>query len=149
MKPFPETVAVALIKALVGEDPEILERVDMNRAMARVTETHGRLPKSIGWVFTLTIWMFGYGLPPFSWRFRNFSTLDAEARLRYLESWAGSRWMIKTNLFTLLRVVLLAGVLQEPALLDWIGYGEARQRRMRGIDAAGLASDVTGKAIES
>jgi hypothetical protein len=60
--------------------------------------------------------------------------MDPAARLNYATSWAGSRVLLKRNLFVLVRLQLLAALLQDPALLDWIGYSEALRRR-QGLDA--------------
>lgn len=132
--PGGRATAQALMATLVADDVEILGRANLAQAMDRFDDALTQFPGHVRRGIIASLLLFGYGLPPLDWHFRRFHRMDPAARLNYATSWAGSRVLLKRNLFVLVRLQLLAALLQDPALLDWIGYSEALRRR-HGLDA--------------
>ena len=137
--PGVRATAQALMATLVADDAEILGRVNLAQAVNRFDDALAQFPGHVRRGIIASLLLFGYGLPPLDWHFRRFHRMSPAARLNYAASWAGSRVLLKRNLFVLVRLQLLAALLQDPALLDWIGYSEALRRR-QGLDASGEAA---------
>ncbi len=119
-----------LAQSLVGEDEEILAHVDPASAGDRTDQIIAAVPPLFRIVFDVALLCFEYGLPPFAWRFQRFSRAPLAVRLRYIQGWQESHFGAKRNLFTMLRLFTIQGVLGEPALLEWMGYGKAMHHRL-------------------
>jgi hypothetical protein len=113
----------------IAEDAEILAHVDLDAAVARVEQSLRRAPFSFLLIFEAVLLFLEYGLPPFVWKFRRFSKCSLEKRLKVAKNFEHGAGLMKQNCYKLLKVITMAGMMTEPALLEWIGYGKSMAER--------------------
>ena len=114
---------------VVGEEPRVLEAMDLDAAMERRRASLATYPRVFALIYTFGLLAFEYALPPLGWKLRPFSRLPFEKRMAYVVQWERSRWQAKRNLLMLMRLMTLADVMVQPAMLEWIGYGESWRHR--------------------
>jgi len=119
----------SLMVTLVAEDAEILAHVDLDAAVTRAEASLRRAPLLFFLTFEASLLLLEYGLPPFVWKLRRFSKCPLDKRLEIAMSFERARGALKQNGYKLLKVIALAGMLTEPSLLEWIGYGESMAQR--------------------
>ena len=119
----------AFVRSLVAEDPEILGRVDLERALTELEEAATRLPFPFFLAFKLGAFSFEYALFPFAMKLRPFRWLPLEARIRYLGRWEYGRLSLTRNLYKLMKILAITHMLHDEALVDYIGYGPHMRHR--------------------
>lgn len=108
---------------LVGDAPDIVERVDWEVLPGEVEDSARQLPLLFFLVFKTALLSFEYLVFPFAWKVRPFRMLPLNARLAYMHRWEFGRLSLTRNLYKLVKLVTLTTLLRQPALVDYIGYG--------------------------
>lgn len=120
----------ALIETLVAGDSDILSRVHMDAVLERMA-LHVRHYRMLFFLAMKAIlYAVEYGAPLMAGSWRRFSRMSAEERERYLDAWEYNQFLYVRNAFTALKIALLISLLNERALLDFIGYTDSLRRRM-------------------
>lgn len=119
----------ALICSLVGEDPAILGKADLERVLDRMETRSAEFPIPFFLFYKMSVFFFGYATFPFALKIRPFHWLGLAARLRYLEQWDVSRTGACKGILKLLKLMAITSLLDEPALLEYHGYAEDMAHR--------------------
>jgi hypothetical protein len=118
-----------LLLSLCAEDPEIYGIADTDAVLDRVHLRVFGLPPPFRLAFNMIVLLFEYtpSLTVGGWG--RFSRLPLDARLRKIKAWECSRFVLKRNLFRLLKMILMTSLMQDRALLDAVGYSDTLYRR--------------------
>jgi hypothetical protein len=115
---------------LVAEDPEILSRVDMERALDGLEEASSRLPLPVFLAFKSGVFLFEYSVFPFAMKVRPFRWLPLAARLRCLGRWEYGRLALTRNLYKLMKILAITHMLRDEALVEHLGHGPHMRHRL-------------------
>jgi hypothetical protein len=102
----------------------------MQHVVLQAEKHISELPFFFFFTFKIVLYVIEYAIPPIAWKFRRFSKMSLEQRLRYLESWELSRFAAKRNLFKLVKAICVCHIFSERPLLKAIGYEEALKLRI-------------------
>lgn len=122
-------VIKVLIATMCADDPMVLTRIRMQRVILRTEKNIANMPFFFFLMLKITIYLMEYAVPPLAWKFTPFTKMPLEARLKYLESWSGSRWYAKRMLMKLVLAICLPQVYSEKRLLISLGYEDSLQHR--------------------
>ncbi len=123
-----DALMTVYLRTLVGEDDELLGRADLPAALARIKRDTQLFPPLFFLGFKGAQWWLEYG--PVLRRGARFSRLPLDARLEVLESWETTRLSMRQNLYKLMKIVSITNLMSDPALLEYVGYGDTMRRRM-------------------
>jgi len=119
-----------LIIALCGGDAEILVHVRLTKVVLKTEKDLIGLTFALRATFYVVLWLIEYAFPPLDWKFKRFTKMTMEERVRYLESsWDRSPLAPKRVLFKLVKAVCVSQLLAEHKVLRSIGYGDALDER--------------------
>ena len=119
-----------LLLSLCAEDPEIYGIADTDAVLERVHLRVLGLPPPFRLAFRMIVVIFEYTPSLAAGHWGRFSRLPLDARLRKIEAWECSRFVLKRNLFRLLKMILMTSLMQDRALLDAVGYSDTLHRRI-------------------
>lgn len=122
----------ALVLTLFGEDPVVLQNVNLNRVVSQVKIFILSLPLFYRFAFFLSLFLLEWSTPPFAWKFLPFSMMSLNQRVLYLERWQGSPFYWKRMLFKLISSPCLMCLFAEESLLREIGFGPSLKSRRVG-----------------
>ncbi len=124
----------ALAHTLVAEDPEILDRLDMDALLTEIDAQVRALPLPFFMAFRLGLFSFEYLPFPFARKLRPFSRLPLAKRIDYVRRWEYARFAMSRNLFKLLKILTLAAMMRQEPLYRHIGYGPSIDHRRQRPD---------------
>lgn len=135
-----DDILESLLLTLCTDDEFFTSRVKMARVAVRTKKFVRELPFFFFFSFKAILYLIEYAVPPIAWKFRRFSKLPLEQRLRYLETWENSRIPLKRIVFKLVKAACLCQIMCDHKILVDLGYGKAIQKRvgfkLRGVTDA-------------
>lgn len=117
----------AYLCTLAGEDEALLGRADLDAVLARIRRDTAHFPLLFFLGFKGAQWWLEYG--SLLRHGARFSRLPLETRLAVLDRWETTRLGIRQNLYKLLKIVSVTNFMSDPALLEYVGYGDTLRRR--------------------
>jgi hypothetical protein len=122
----------SMILTLCANDREILDKIDVDTVVERIEDYLAGLPLAYFLGVKGVMLLVEFAIPPISPKLLPMSFMPLEKRIKYVESWADSRFSWKRMSIYALKFVCLKQIYSEPALLQAIGYGPALQERTQG-----------------
>lgn len=129
-KRFFRKILSSFVVAFSGGDPLVLDNIDLERVVDRVEKHLDQMPRLYSLGLRCLILLIEYGVPPLTARFRPMSTLPVSDRVKYLDEWGTSRFLLKRLGFTGLKFIFLPQIYSEKKLLFKMGYSRALEERM-------------------
>jgi hypothetical protein len=121
-----------VVIAFCDGDEEVLSRINVDTIVRKIELYLVGLPFGYFLAMKIALFIMEYALPPVSGKFMPMMWMSPERRIRYIQSWADSRFSWKRMTFYALKYLCLKQIYAEPALLEHIGYGPALRDRQGG-----------------
>jgi hypothetical protein len=121
-----------LVLTLCGEDPDTLKHVDLKQVVIKIKFFILSLPFHYQFLFSFSLFLLEWGIPPFTWKILPFSWMSLHKRVAYLERWQGSPFYWKRMIFKLLSSPCLMHLYAEKSLLIEIGFSPSLEDRRSG-----------------
>ena len=120
-------IFISLLLTLCGEDPEVLDRVNLPQVAERMRRYLSSLPPFYHFALVSALLLFEFMPYPISNKWRRFSRLPLDTRLRVVHQWLESSFFLKHLMMKGIRSFCIMQLYAEPKLLEHLAY-EGRQK---------------------
>jgi hypothetical protein len=121
-----------VVIAFCDGDEFVLSKINVESIVRKIELYLVSLPFGYFLAMKMALFIMEYAIPPVHSKFRPMLLMSPERRVRYIQSWADSRFSWKRMTFYALKYICLKQIYAEPDLLDAIGYGPSMRERMEG-----------------